>query len=118
MTIMSLGDEISPERQAEIDARKAAYQATHRESDIDFSDIPDMSDNDEFWENAVVRWPSGKETLTLTIDKFIVDYFKQHGADLESDINEVLRTYVASQIVEKSKEFYAEMERQQQKQPE
>jgi uncharacterized DUF497 family protein len=74
--------------------------------------------SNEGWEKAVVTWPDAKEQVTLNIDKFIVDYFKQHGSDLESDINEALRSYVTFQLVEKSKAFYAQKQREQQKQPE
>jgi hypothetical protein len=57
MTEMTLGEKISPERQAEIDARKAAYRAAHGDKEIDFSDIHYKGDDDEFWENATVGWP-------------------------------------------------------------
>jgi uncharacterized protein (DUF4415 family) len=66
------------------------------DEDIDYSDIPPISD--EFWEKAVLIPPEGKERLTLRLDNFVIDYFKRRGRGYQSRINAVLRSYVHAQL--------------------
>jgi uncharacterized protein (DUF4415 family) len=99
MTSMRL-DELPPvsdERLAEI--------AAMRDEDIDTSDIPDMGDNDEFWENATVGWPPPRKVhLSVRLDSDVVDYFKRGGRGYQSRINAVLRTYVHAQLQAEAEE--------------
>jgi len=82
--------DISPERLAEI--------AAMRDDEIDFSDIPNMGDDDEFWKNATVGWPPPRKVhLTMRLDENIVAYFKEKGRGYQSRINAVLRSYVEAQ---------------------
>lgn len=63
------------------------------DSDIDYSDIPELTD--DFWETA--RWvdPAKKQSLTIRYDADIVDYFKaQVGKGYQSKMNAVLKAYV------------------------
>jgi uncharacterized protein (DUF4415 family) len=104
MTSIKLGEKVSPKRQAEIDARKAAYRERHGDEHIDTSDIPDMSDNDAFWENATVGWPPARKVhLSMRLDDEIVDYFKRDGRGYQSRINAVLRAYVQAQRKKEAK---------------
>jgi len=72
-----------------------------RDEDIDFSDIPPLTD--EFFKNAV-RNPyyakALKESLTIRLDADILDWFKRHAKDgkgYQTDINKALRAYVVAQ---------------------
>ena len=72
-----------------------------RDEDIDFSDIPPLTD--EFFKNAI-RNPyyarALKEQLTIRLDADILDWFKRHAKDgkgYQTDINKALRAYVVAQ---------------------
>lgn len=72
-----------------------------RDEDIDFSDIPRLSD--DFFKNGV-RNPyyarALKALLTIRLDADILDWFKRHAKDgkgYQTDINKALRAYVTAQ---------------------
>lgn len=72
-----------------------------RDEDIDFSDIPPLTD--DFFKNAV-RNPfyakALKEQLTIRLDADVLDWFKRHAKDgkgYQTDINKALRAYVSAQ---------------------
>lgn len=72
-----------------------------RDEDIDFSDIPPLTD--QFFKNAV-RNPyyarALKEQLTIRLDADILDWFKRHAKDgkgYQTDINKALRAYMVAQ---------------------
>jgi uncharacterized protein (DUF4415 family) len=74
-------------------AQKAELKALKRqpESDIDYSDIPSLSD--AFWKNAV-RNPLYKPTKTSTtvrIDSDVLMWLRAHGKGYQSRINAILR---------------------------
>ena len=58
-------------------------------------DAPLMTDED--WANARVVWPSGKEPISIQVDRDIVQWFGNRGLDYGAKINAVLREYVESQ---------------------
>ncbi|MER9417295.1 BrnA antitoxin family protein [Mesorhizobium sp. M0306] len=80
-------------QKAEITALKA-----RPESDVDTSDIPELTE--EFWQ-AAVRNPYFKpikQQLTLRLDSDLVAWFKRRapgGRGYQSAINRALREYVA-----------------------
>jgi len=49
------------------------------------------------WANAKVVWPSGKEPVTIRIDKDILEWFRKRGRGYQSRINAVLRAFVEAQ---------------------
>ena len=65
-----------------------------KDEDIDFSDIPEITD--EMWENAVIMRPEDwkKRQLTLRLDPDIIDFFKAQGKGYQTRMNNVLRAYV------------------------
>lgn len=80
------------------DIKQLERLANIRDEDIDFSDIPPLSD--DFFKNAV-RNPyyarALKEQLTIRLDADILDWFKRHAKDgkgYQTDINKALRAYV------------------------
>ena len=62
------------------------------DEDIDYSDIPPL--RQDFFKEAIVRWPQQKKQITLRIDPDIIDFFKKEGKGYQSMINAVLRKYV------------------------
>ena len=74
---------ISKERLEEI--------AAIRDEDIDTSDIPEL--DDEFWKNARVRYPGGKERLTVRFDEDVVEWFRSQGRGYQTKMNAVLRSF-------------------------
>jgi len=64
------------------------------DDDIDYSDIP-MNDED-FWNNAEVIFPSKKIHLSIRLDDDIVRWFKRFGRGYQTKINSVLRSYISS----------------------
>lgn len=75
-------------------ALSAKELASLPDSEIDFSDIPETTD--EFWENAVLMYPGDwdKPKVTIRLDAEVIEYFKSQGRDWPTRMNEVLRTYV------------------------
>ena len=71
------------------------------DSEIDFSDIPELTD--EFFENAqqgTMYRRMHKQQTTLRLDMDILDWFKRHAKDgkgYQTDINKALRAYVVAQ---------------------
>ena len=75
------------------DQQKAELEALNAmpDGDIDYSDIPPLSD--EFWKNAV-RNPFYKPTKTLTtvrLDADVLMWLKSKGKGYQTRINAILR---------------------------
>ncbi|MDB5562263.1 MAG: BrnA antitoxin family protein [Hyphomicrobiales bacterium] len=67
---------------------------------IDYSDIPEATE--QFWRNAVRNpfYRPLKKQLTLRIDADLIEWFKSHadkGKGYQTKINQALREYVAEQ---------------------
>lgn len=71
------------------------------DSEIDFSDIPELTD--EFFENAVQGLSyrrMHKQQTTLRLDMDILDWFKRHAKDgkgYQTDINKALRAHMVAE---------------------
>ena len=70
------------------------------DSEIDFSDIPEL--DDAFFKNAKqgMMYRLHKQQTTLRLDADILDWFKRHaknGKGYQTDINKALRAYVVAQ---------------------
>lgn len=68
-----------------------AELASMPDEDIDTSDIPEL--DDEFWKNARVRFPGGKERLTVRFDEDMVQWFRGQGRGYQTKMNAVLRSF-------------------------
>ena len=62
---------------------------------IDTSDIPPLDAS--FFENAEIRMPKPKQTVTIRLDDDVVEWFKAGGKGYQTRINAVLKMYVSSQ---------------------
>ena len=51
----------------------------------------------EFWRDAQVRQPVPKESITIRVDRDVVDWFRAEGRGYQTRINAVLRAFVDRQ---------------------
>jgi uncharacterized protein (DUF4415 family) len=65
------------------------------DEDIDFSDIPELSE--AFFQNAVLRLPQPKAKVCIRLDQDILAWFKSQGKGYQTKINAVLRAFKESQ---------------------
>jgi uncharacterized protein (DUF4415 family) len=77
---------ISKERLAEIAAIK--------DSNIDYSDIPELDNT--FWTNAELKMPTTKDKITVRIDHDIVEWLKAQGTGYQSKMNSILRQFMVA----------------------
>ena len=85
---------LTPEQIAELEAL-----AKKPDSEIDFSDIPELGD--EFFKNAKrgTMYRALKRQTTLRLDADVIEWFKRHAPDgkgYQTDINRALREYIES----------------------
>jgi uncharacterized protein (DUF4415 family) len=66
-----------------------------KDEDIDTSDIPEI--DEEWFKRAKLVMPQNKESITLRLDKSVLDYFKAQGKGYQTRINALLKTYVEAQ---------------------
>ena len=59
---------------------------------IDTSDIPEL--DEDFFREASVRLPKGKQSVSLRIDSDVLDWLKRQGKGYQTRINAILRAYV------------------------
>lgn len=65
------------------------------DSEIDFSDIPEM--DEAFWANAkLVKHPK-KIAISIRLDEDVLQWFRENTDPYQREINRVLRTYVEHQ---------------------
>ena len=58
------------------------------DSDIDFSDIPEL--DTDFWNNAEIVQPDTTQPVTLRIKKSVLEYFKAGGKGYQTRINKAV----------------------------
>jgi len=66
-----------------------------RESDVDTSDIPPL--DEAFLRSATIRLPEPKASITIRLDREVLDWFRSQGDGYQTRINAVLRMYVKAQ---------------------
>jgi uncharacterized protein (DUF4415 family) len=62
-----------------------------KDEDIDTSDIPELDET--FFVNAVIRLPEPKASVTLRIDREVLNWFKSQGKGYQTRINAILKAY-------------------------
>ena len=67
------------------------------DSEIDYSDIPEL--DEEFFKHArlVIPEEEGKERITIRLSKRVLDFFRNQGKGYQTRIDAVLRVYVDRQ---------------------
>lgn len=59
---------------------------------------PDARGTDlEFWKNAKIVWPNRKESVTMRLDKDLLDWFRRERG-YQTRINAILRAYMNAQM--------------------
>ena len=66
--------------------------AALKDSDIDFSDIPEL--DEQFWEQAQLVEPDRTEQITLRVKRSVLAFFKATGRGYQTRMNQVLESYV------------------------
>jgi len=78
--------------------RKLTRMAAQPDSQIDFSEIPPLTE--KFWKNAV-RNPfrrQAKQRLTVQLDADVVAWLQRQGDDYQSRLNGMLRKAMQEEI--------------------
>ncbi len=65
------------------------------EADIDTSEIPEMGE--DFFKKAAIWKRERKISITLRVDKEVVEWFKSQGKGYQSLMNAVLKAYAKDQ---------------------
>jgi uncharacterized protein (DUF4415 family) len=73
-----------------------AELAAMPDTEIDFSDIPELDDT--FWQNARLVEPDKTQLVTLRVKKSVLDAYKSQGRGYQTKMNAVLETYARSQF--------------------
>ena len=63
-----------------------------RDDEIDFSDISEQGK--AFFKHAVLRLPQPKATVTIRLDRQVLQWFKAQGRGYQTRINALLRAYM------------------------
>ena len=76
-------------RESRTDWRKLAALP---DDQVDTSEIPEL--DEDFFREARLRLPKGKQLVSIRVDTDILDWFKQQGKGYQTRINAILRAYV------------------------
>jgi uncharacterized protein (DUF4415 family) len=79
-------------RSSETDLRRIDAMS---DEDIDTSDIPPL--DEQFFKKATIRMPERKLSVTLRVDKQVLEWFKSQGKGYQSLMNAVLKAYAKDQ---------------------
>ncbi len=75
-----------------ISKKRLKKLASIKDSQIDYSDIPEIKES--FWEKAKLVIPEPKKAISLRVDRDVLQWFKSKGKGYQSLMNAVLRSYV------------------------
>lgn len=81
--------------------QKLAALAERPDSEIDFSDIPQLTD--KFWENAVRNpfYRPVKQQLTVRLDADVVAWLRMQGKGYQTRLNSVLREVMVRDLAQR-----------------
>ena len=65
-----------------------------RDKAIDYSDIPEQGK--KFFKRAVLRLPEPKATVTIRLDRQVLEWLRAQGPGYQTRINALLRAYMES----------------------
>ena len=63
-----------------------------KDEEIDYSDIPEL--DQAFFEKAVIVLPQPKASVSIRLDREVLDWFKSQGKGYQTRINALLRAYM------------------------
>lgn len=87
--------------------RRLKKLAERPDSEIDFSDIPELTD--EFWKNAIPSpfYRPVKEQVTVRLDSDVIAWLKKKGAGYQTRMNSLLRSAMLDEIAAKPRARHA-----------
>lgn len=62
------------------------------DKDINLDDIPET--DAVFWKSATIVRKIPKKQVTIRLDVDVIDYFKNNSSQYQTEISDVLKTYV------------------------
>lgn len=65
-----------------------------KDNRLDYAEIPEQGA--AFFKSAVLRMPEPKSTVTMRMDKDVLEWFKAQGKGYQTRINVLLRAYMDS----------------------
>jgi uncharacterized protein (DUF4415 family) len=82
--------------------RELAKLAARPDSEIDFSDIPELTD--KFWRNAVRNpfYRPVKKQITLRLDADVIAWLRQQGKGYQTKANALLREIMVKEVTKKA----------------
>jgi len=88
---------ITPKRKREL-----AKLAARPDSEIDLSDIPELSE--KFWRNAVRNpfYRPVKKQITLRLDADVIEWLRKQGKGYQTKANALLREIMVKEITKKA----------------
>ena len=69
--------------------------AERDDSDIDYSDIPEL--DEAFFSEARRVEPVAKSQITIRLDQDVLDWFRSQGKGYQTRMNAVLKAYMRAQ---------------------
>ena len=63
-----------------------------KDSDIDYSDVPELDEN--FWKNAKLVVPTKKRSVSIRLDEDLLAWFKEQGHGYQTKISAILKSYM------------------------
>lgn len=66
------------------------------DKDIDYSDIPELKKT--FFKSATLVLPEPKATVTMRMDRRVLEWFKAQGPGYQTRINALLRAYMEAHM--------------------
>jgi uncharacterized protein (DUF4415 family) len=81
--------------------RKLARLSERPDSEIDFSDIPELTE--DFWRNAKPSpfYRPVKKQVTVRLDSDVIAWLRKKGAGYQTRMNELLRAAMLSELAGK-----------------
>ncbi len=66
--------------------------STMSDEEIDLSENPELGES--FFSNAALRMPEPKKSVSIRIDKDVIEWYKRQGPGYQTRMNTVLRMYM------------------------
>jgi uncharacterized protein (DUF4415 family) len=78
--------------------------ATRPDSEIDYSDIPELTD--EFWKNAIPSpfYRPVKKQVTVRLDSDVIAWLRRKGAGYQTRMNALLRSAMLKEVATKQRQ--------------
>jgi len=75
-----------------ISKKRAKAMKSIRNEDIDYSDIPELSES--FFKKANLEMPKTKTAISFRLDTDILEWFRSQGEKYQTKMNAVLKAFM------------------------